>query len=482
MFETPLNVVFPVALLKPNISLLDPENTETVWEYYLLENLSCGLIRDSQSSADGYDGCIAERFYQESPSTWVFHLRQLIWSDGTEVSLTEIKSWISNFRSNPHRHIRFLKLVKTVEYDETSGILRLTFQFPMDNSILHELSLADSGLMPISYKTKGWGRTVGPFKVESWEPSQGVLKLSANSFSPLFRNEMPQSVTLQNVKSVEEKAQLFSKISMDIVPATALTDPKLLAIFKETSSQQVDAHPSSILFLHFNYLNPDAKVLDFRLKIMKAIQRIRPQIELLSSKDFPLHAETQMVPLGFSGRLTSSHSSSHAIEIGLDYQNQIKKASDDVLQFIKIRLPEGLRVYPDLVSAFSRCLLEGGFQVSFDFNDNSNQPVDEIGRVYGFVGNQLDSSGSWSFLLAPPKGPLSPWLPELKDVFDQVFAANNWAKRREASEALHQTLLENAIAIPLLVGQHRYFLSARVDASRWNPLDSRLRLYELGWR
>lgn len=482
MLHGPLNVIFPTGLLKSTASLLDPENTETVWEYYLLENLSCGLIRDSKTAPLGYEGCLAESFYQEDPQTWVFLLRRLTWSDGTEVTFDEINSWISTLRAKTHRHIRFLPQVKTVKFDEANRTLRLTFPFPMDNSILHELSLADSGLMPTAYKTTGWGRTIGPFFVESWDSFLGVLTLAANPFSPIARKEMPQKAILKNVKSLEQKNQLFKQIPMDIVPATALTDPDLLQVYRKNSSQQLNAHPSSILFLHFNYLNLDAQNFDFRRKIANAIEMLRPQIESLTSLEFPLHAETQLVPLGFNGRLDSflpyaSDRKEKSLTARLD-----QTTSGIGLPSIRIRLPMGLKVFPKLVSAFSQCLLENDLFVTFDFNDEPNQPQNEIGRVYGFVGNQLDSSGSWSFLLGPPSGPLSQWLPQFKRDFDLVFTATSWIKRREASELLHKALLKNAIAIPFMIGQHRYFLSARVDASRWNPFDSRLRLYELGWQ
>jgi len=57
--ENPVKVLFPTKFLIPSNALLNPHNTETIWEYYLLENLSCGLVLDDSRSPDGFRGCLS---------------------------------------------------------------------------------------------------------------------------------------------------------------------------------------------------------------------------------------------------------------------------------------------------------------------------------------------------------------------------------------------------------------------------------------
>lgn len=467
----PLKVMFPIGVLKSSIALIDHENAETVWEYYLLENLSCGLVRDSRSSPAGYEGCLADKFYQEDPRSWTFQLKDLAWSDGSKVSEIEIRTWIQNLRLMSHRHVQFLPRMKSVLFDPATKKLKLSFPFTVDSSILHELSLADSGLMPVDYHSKGWGKTIGPYFVKSWDFKNGILRLVANSFSPLFRQEMPQEVELLNISAVDNKSQLFKEIPADIVPATALTDPKILSLYKKNSEQMVEAHPSSIFFLYFNHLNSNAHDLNFRLKIANIFAKVRFDLEKNTSVEFPLFPESQMVPAGFSGRLD---------HVQLEVNGKSTKSFD--VDKVKIRFPEGLKQFPRLFETIREDFLGEGIGFEAVFGDVSTQEEDEAARCYGFVGNQLDSSGSWSFLIGPPKGQLSNWLPNLRKEFDQIFKVESLEERLEASRVLHQKILSNAFTIPFMIGRHRYFLSNQVDATRWNPFDSRLRLYELRWK
>jgi hypothetical protein len=468
MSKKSLNIIFPVVFLKQSIALLDPENTETTWEYYLIENLSCGLIRDDQKSPIGYSGCLADRFYQQDKNTWIFELRSLKWSDGSEVTQQEIQSWINNLRTVPHRHLRYLPQVKSAEYNPSNRQLKLEFPFEMGNSILHELSLADSGLMPPNYKTEGWKKTVGPYSVESWDQVNRVLFLVANKFSPLFHLGMPEHAILRNTSSRDEKERFFKSVEMDIVPSTALSDPSILNIYKKNSDKVFEAHPSSIAFFYFNFENKMARSFTNRLQLASAIARLRPKIETLTADAFALKPESQLIPEGFAGRIDDT---------------LISKTNLKQIEFkAKIGLPVNLQAFPKLVAELKLVLQEEGIDADFDFRDSNAFSDGEFARVYVFAGNQMDPSGSWSFLLGPPAGLMNKWLFDVEKEFNDVFGKANQFDSVERSKALHKAILEKAIAIPFMIGSHRYFISSRVNASKWNKFDSRLRLYELEWK
>ncbi|MBI4925722.1 MAG: hypothetical protein HY843_07340 [Bdellovibrio sp.] len=75
---------FPFGVLKKDATLLDLSNTETTYEYYLLENLSMGLIRDDVREPSGYASAIAESWKQKNSKTWQFKIKSpLFWSDGS---------------------------------------------------------------------------------------------------------------------------------------------------------------------------------------------------------------------------------------------------------------------------------------------------------------------------------------------------------------------------------------------------------------
>jgi hypothetical protein len=176
-----------------------------------------------------------------------------------------------------------------------------------------------------------------------------------------------------------------------------------------------------------------------------------------------------MIPNGFNGRLDNFNGFSQ-----IQGRESLKG-----LKAAKIRFPTSLEFFPKLLAAFQDAFLMVGVQLEIVLSDEKNRPSDELANCFGFVGNQLDPSGSWSFLLNPPLGPLSQWLSEVKSEFEAVYAAQNKIDSISQSKLLHSKLLSEAYVIPFMIGKHRYFFSKRIDDSRWNPFDSRMRLYQL---
>ncbi len=70
-----LKSVFPVNNLRKDGTLIDPANTNGVWDYYLLENLASGLVTDDMSRPGGYYPVLAESWDIVSEHEWRFCLR-----------------------------------------------------------------------------------------------------------------------------------------------------------------------------------------------------------------------------------------------------------------------------------------------------------------------------------------------------------------------------------------------------------------------
>ena len=465
--ERTLKILYPIVLLKPGPELIDPDNTETIWEYYLLENLSCGLVRDSKFSPSGYEGCIAEQFYQIDSKTWAFKIRELHWSDGSPITDEDFINWLENLRSSHKRHIRFLRLADKISFDKGDRILKIRFPFKMDSTLLHELSLADSGLIPDNYKLEGWKKTVGPYSVETWDGVSLILK--ANKNSPLFSNEMPQKASLFKLQDPTTRSQLFRNIPVDIVPVSATSNPKAVSEMLPNAPQIWSSHPMSISFFVFNKKNRLSHKIETRLQIGEIFHELRQKIAN-SSQVLPLLPESQLIPYGFSGRFD-------AIETK-------KRVHLDLPEELELELFSSFRDFPSFLEAIKSEFKKYNVEIKFSFTDKSTLQFqnNEIGGIYGFLGNQMDATGTWSFLIGPPAGPLSPWLELFKSEYESVFDNSRLESRKDNIVLLHKKVLDSYCAIPLVVGPQRYLLSAGIDASRLNQLDSRLRIYELRWK
>ena len=461
-----IRIYFPLTVLKRGPELLDPSNTETVWEYYLLENLSCGLIRDSVKSPSGYEGCVSDQFFQEDLKTWVFHIRNIRWSDGAAVSAQEVTEWIRLLIYRESRHVKFLRHVKNFEFDEATRFLRLHFSVEVDDRILHELSLADAALMPTNYGINGWKKTIGPYAVDEWTGSNGTLKLTANVFSPLYSNEMPQSATLFWLDDPKQRVELFKSIEADVVPQTATANPFTLSRIRANAHQEYVAYPTSILFFYFNQQNEAALDVKNRELFASIIRNFQKSYHEKIKAAYGWDSETQMIPEGFSGRLKNNP------EPNLTSRESLPSN-------LEISLFENFREFPEFTQGLISAFKDRGVSLTIKFSSATKLSHYTFASLYVFVGNQLDSTGSWAFLLSEPHGTISPWKNSFKREYDAVFNIAEISDRKKTLELLHSAILSKYLAVPVEVGSIKYFLSSRIDCKRWNKFDSRMRIYDL---
>lgn len=465
-----LEVSFPLFLLSEEPRLLEPNNTETVFEYYLLENLACGLIRDSNNSAVGYEGCLAEKFYQKNPTTWVFELRKATWSDGSEVTESEIIEWINGLRNENKRHIKYLRLATTVNYDHKSRNLSIQFPFPVDSSLLHELSLADSGLLPTDFRISGWGKTSGPYSVKLWDKRRNILTLVANPYSSLFDAKMPQTLNLWWLSDHNKRDQLFKSVKVDVVMVPSITSlPKTNELIAN-APQVFSSYPTTIGSFYFNHSNLDAVPLENRKKFAFVIADMRKIIDTSLAGQIGTHQSAdQLIPEGFSGRLPTSP----VVEVS---------PKGDALSRIKLRMPTAFSQWNNFEAELIKLFKTHGITVELEFEDFKALDNEVFASLYFFQGNQANASGSWSFLVSEPHGKLSSWLPYFEDKYEAAFDFRSLDSQFENFQKLHWEVLESAFAVPVMVGQVRYLMSDRVDFSKWNKFDSRMRFYQLSWK
>lgn len=472
LFESPttFNALYLISILKEGQELLDPKNTETVWEYYLLENLSCGLVRDSRSSSTGYEGCIAERFYQSDPKTWLFKIRSLNWSDGTPVTKLEIENWMNSLRAVESRHIQFFKQVSKIEFNEETRILKIGFKSKASEGLLHELSLADANLLPTEYKTRGWNRTVGPYSVKKWSKANNQLLLSANKYSPLYNSNMPMELELKELKNPELRSELFKSIKTDLVLVNSVAIPERSKLLLQNAPQIYVCHPTVILYFALNKKNTLANSLKNRDAFAQIIRNVQSEFDHLKDITSTLKVEGQMIPKGFDGRLP-------------EFEAKAPSNGENLRGLtVKVRVYEGFEQNKYIFDLLKNGFLNAGINLQFDFsNKPASQSEDEFATASIFFGNQLDPSGSWSFLLFSPQGPIHPWLSEIRNDLKENNSLTPEANKNFFLD-LHREILTKHFVVPFLVGSQRYLLSDRVDASGWNRFDSRIRFYELKMR
>jgi hypothetical protein len=218
----------------------------------------------------------------------------------------------------------------------------------------------------------------------------------------------------------------------------------------------------------FNQKNPSAQSKQFRQAIHSVIQNYQNTVSDSSLESEGLKIENQLIPFGFEGRVDSvpNHRPNLSLLKGKTITLKVFKS----LSSNKL-LTEGL------VNAFKaqNCKL-----ILDPTNyDSDTLPSDYVGKVYGFMGNQYDPSGSWSYLAHPKTGLFRDWrsiyLADLKNIFESTTQEH----RNRNFKLLHDRILENSIAIPLWVGSQRFYHSKAINLDRWNKLDTNTRFYEI---
>lgn len=456
-----LRVGYPLAVLRQDQKLLDPDNTEYVYQFYLLENLAAGLVRDSSRAPLGYEPCLARSWERLSPSRWAFDLKPgLAWSDGSPIEPAAVAAHLEALAKGRSRHVVYLKALRRVTVEGQRLIL--DFAKPVNDGIIHELSLADAALLHPGNRDGAWTVTSGAFSVVSYEPGKRLL-LRRNAHYPRAV-EYPDKVELLDF-TMDSIGRFFDAVEVDVLKVPA---PAFRAGSKEVlarAPRTMRGYPTWIYFFHFNVRKPLWREEAARREFARVVD------EALSGLSIDgLQRERQMVPAGFSGRL-EQEPSGEAAPSGLLAGKKIK-----------ISLLPAFAESSSLRDALQKAFEKAGASVEFTESRSLGPSDDADAQLVQFSGNQRDAMGSWQFMFSPEHGDLAPLRPEVEPFFDQVMSADGKEAREAALRRLHAHVLERVYVVPLFIEPDIIASSRRVDLSRLNPFDMRLRFHEVQWK
>ena len=457
-----LRVGYPLSFVERGGKLLDPTNTDTIYEFYLLENLSIGLVRDSSQSPSGYEPGLAQSWERLSPTRWVFELkRDLAWSDGTPIEAQAIADHIRSLSRKEHRHIVYLKRLRLVTVEDTRIIL--DFDVPTNDGLIHELSLADAALLDPRNLAGDWRVVSGAYSVKSFEPDKMlILRRNPHYSGP---RDYPDQVELVNY-TTSTIANIFKSADIDMVripiPAFRSQNQELLS----HASQVLKGYPTSIYYFYFNSQKPLWRDLEARKDLALVVDQALAGLSLPG-----LTRERQLIPEGYSGHLDVSPATNSTLTRRLAGKK------------LKINLPPSFSEVESLREALKTHFAKAGASLDFNFSSALNPAGDDADlQMTSFSGNQRDAMGSWQFLFSPEYGDLVQFRSDVIPFFGRIMAMETKEARESSLGDLHRHVLDEVYAIPLFIESNQIAASNRSDLSHLNPFDMRLRFYEVKWK
>lgn len=430
--------------------LVDPSDLKFTYEYYLLENLSVGLLRDDPDTSSGYGPILATEWEQMDAHSWRFKIREdLRWSDGTSITLDQIAAHFEEIRHRPGLHLQHLRALEMVGQDNATNSLILRFAHAVNNDMLHELALADTVLLHPLNKSGDWTVTSGPFRVErvAIDGKRG-LWLVANPRCPLKSNAGIERVFLSQDSQNAD-------FDVRILPPLAFRNE-----VRDLVSHAARVHTgiaSRVYFFRFGSQHPLVTDRGARLQFA-AIAR-----EAFSG----FGTDQQLLPPGFPGHLKKPP----RVPVGTSLNGQtLTLVWDRRLQANNV-LAEHLQTVGNRMGV--------RFQHIYQSVDSLTEETAAFAVLTNFVGNQKDPLGSFSFLFAD-NGPLSPFGAPAAESMHALVTQPHQRVRR--FEALHSQILAEAWLVPVFSEPHSLLASSRVDLSRVSPFNHRLRFYEIAWQ
>ena len=446
---------------------LDSTNLQNVSDYYLLENLSIGLLRDDPADENEYEPALAQSWKEIDSKTWVFYLRpDLKWSNGSPITASELTNGFLRFRGIESRHLRLLPHLESVRFDEASRALFFHFDRPVYDEILHELSLADAVLLHPENIKGNWSITSGPYSLEKWDQTNERIHLRGNPYCPLFKDGSPRNVILYTGHSVEEITKLFLEIPDDLFPINPWQlHPVYQSLLSHAPSKLIGI-PNYISYFCFTgndvlFNNEEARV-EFEAFVHEALSQVLPTYY------------DQMIPPGFAGHLDSN------------WVTMMASSRDFKLlktKTIWLNLPKPYQYFPEFEKALVDHAKAFGIdlRIAYQLFPTEKPDHDYFAEVRFFKGNQRDALGTWNFLFSKT-GALARFKDKMAPDLERISMIQEEAERILALKAFHESVLRHAYAIPFRVDPTTMLISERVDLSRWNRFDMRDRYYDVRWR
>jgi hypothetical protein len=267
---------------------------ESTWEYYLLENLSLGLVRDELREPSGYKGIIlAESWQRLDDKTFEFKLREGIqWSDGSEMTCEQIRDSIIHSINVNSRHLFYLKHLEELECRRNTLVFHM--KISIGSEFLGELSSADFSIINTRNLAGDWSLTSGYYFIHFSDPN---YELRASSAQNLDWPELcPKSVSLVDPFVSPDPPDLFMRTAgIDIYPVmVGIYQNKYDKILQTEKSKQ-----GASGLIHFLYLSA-SQTSELR---RNGLRKIISKVAVVTNFPPRLSSFGQFIPPGFDGHL-----------------------------------------------------------------------------------------------------------------------------------------------------------------------------------
>jgi len=461
-----LQVLFPIAYLKNDSRVVDVTSLKTIYEYYLVESLAAGLLRDTPNTHDGYTPLLAESWRQTRPNEWQFKIKaNLTWSNGEPLTGEQIARHFGQIKNRESKHLLALRRLENISFESTGRILTMVFNGSTNSSLLHELSLADA---VVTYPGPGgetWSVTSGAYSVVRYDPRALELHMKINPTSVTANEKAAKSVHLFYPKDKTKLIGAFKDYPVDLYYQPAQPYRNVVKTIRKQAPQVYSGHPNTISFFAFNRKHPLSKQESAR----QAFKKIVTDALIDFPWDESIQPEDQMIPPGYAGRI-SHYKSDTSADDGLSGKT------------ILIVVSHGFRELPDSINRLKSVAKSSGVDLEIAYSDNVVDESKPFATLKSFKGNQVDPAGSWNFLFSGDDAELGQFRGDVMSLLNAVTVVNEPHLRNEALETLHRQALDHAYAVPVMLEANAILASNRVTLNNINPFDLRLRFYDVVWK
>lgn len=442
LFETQSNkikILFPTQLLKPAPTFVSATDTNTVFEYYLLENLAIGLLRDDLSEPDGFTPMLAKSWFKKNNS-WFFVIREdLKWSDGSFITLIQVYEHFKKLAKLETRHLKYIQKVAEIKKNEEKNTIEFIFKSEPPDNFLDELALSDAVITRNDQEdNNSWKKVSGPYFIKRF--SDGKLFLQKNKYFDLYK-DYPEEVELSVPENLDD---INKKVTYDLTKESAMPFTKAWINMSERFDKILSGSYSSVYFFSFK---SDAWTEESRRGFSLKIQKVFRNLNLPSA--FKL--DNQIVPIGLPERV-----------ISLPVVNEVEFDRQ-----ITLLVPSAIESIPGFKSGIYKVFGENVKVIS-------DPVLKSDAELLIFRANHKESIGNWSFLLT---GPLKIFSKELNPLLEKAVNASRKEERILALKDLNYNVLEKNYLAPVMWSRPRYFYSDRFSLKKWNKFDLRLRIY-----
>lgn len=464
----PMHVLFPVQVLLSSQGQLaiDPRNLASAQGYYLLENLALGLLRDDPTAPLGFAPCLARSWQQVDEKTWTFALREdLRFSDGSPLTGDYVAEEMRSLATRNSRHLRLLRKLQQVDYDPASHHLTLRFESNAGGGVLHELSLADAVILHPSNKSFDWSVTSGPYSVGSIAESEQTLILRKNLFSPVVIRNPADELTLFWPLDRADLEKAFRELPVDLFFTVAQIFSRRQQIMISQAPQVYRGDPNSLYFFRFNQRDPHTHSERTRREFASLVRQA--VVGLQTGPD--LAADTQFIPVGYSGRLPDSP---------LVVDELISKLSGSTLRLLVNQQWQDVPAFFDRLQAVGAAA-NVKFEIVYGDALDMTGANGEFAALMPFRGNQADALGTWSFFFSK-EGPMEQFEADVHGILQDIAETEDPEARERELRRLHELALRRVYGVPVFFERVAALGRSDLDFSRINRFDMRNRFYEIG--